>query len=278
MRIAPLLVFLTALQAQQPNTLATVSISGLVESSGIAASRKHPGVFWSHNDNEGGPYLYAFDRAGRLRGKVRVTRATMCDWEDIAIGPRNQIYIGDIGDNDHARKEIVVYRIDEPEPEAANSTPVHALRLRYPDGPHDAETLLVHPKTGDIYIVTKARGRDSRTRVYKAPASAKSPSALKYVADVEFPNESVFSLVIGRITGGAISPDGNRVVLCDYFRAWEAIVADGNFDSVWRQSWRSFDIGKRMQGEAICYRHDGKAVLVTSEGENFPLIEVDRKH
>ena len=73
------------------------------------------------------------------------------------------------------------------------------------------------------------------------------------------------------------APDGTRVVLCDYFRAYEAVVPAGNFDRVWKKQWHTLEIGKRAQGEGITYRHDGKAVIATSEGDKFPLIEVERR-
>jgi hypothetical protein len=281
-KTAGIVVLAAAAFAQQPEygpprTLATISIPGLDESSGIAASKKYPAIFWTHNDGDGGPFLFAFDSAGKRRGKVRISGAAVYDWEDIAIGPGNQIYIGDIGDNDHRRKEIIVYRVAEPDPGVARSSPAVALRLRYPDGPHDAEALLVHPKTGEIYIVTKARGADGKTGVYKAPASPEAPALLKRIAAIDLPGDSLFTALLGKVTGGDISPDGRRVVLCDYLRAWEAIVPDGSFDGVWKQKWRPVDVGKRAQGEGICYRHDGKALLVTSEGGSFPLIEVQRK-
>ena len=273
-------MFAAVMRAQYgpPRTLAQVSIDGLVESSGIAASHQRAGVFWSHNDGEGGPYLYAFNARGKSLGRVRVTGVKMYDWEDMAIGPRNEIYIGDIGDNDRKRKQVVIYKVPEPDPGATETKQATAITLRYPDGPHDAEALIVHPRTGDIYIVTKARGSDTKTGVYKAPADAKSPVLLKHVADVDLPNESTIMLVLGRITGGAVSPDGSRVVLCDYFRAYEAMVPSGNFDGVWKKTWRAIDIGKRTQGEGITYRRDGKALIATSEGNTFPLIEVERKN
>jgi hypothetical protein len=279
MWLAAFVAFAAVMHGQYgpPRTLGQVSIEGLVESSGIAASRAHPGMFWSHNDG-GPPDLYAFDAAGKSLGRVRVTGAKMYDWEDIAIGPRNEIYIADTGDNNRKRKQIVIYKVPEPEPGAAATKQATAITLRYPDGPHDAEALIVHPLTGDIYIVTKARGRDTKTAVYKAPAGAKSPVLLKHIADVDLPNDSMIPLIVGRITGGDVSPDGTRVVLCDYFRAYEAIVPQGNFDGVWKQTWRPIDIGKRAQGEGITYRHDGKALLATSEGDTFPLIEVERKN
>src|SRR5262245_1156570 len=84
------------------------------ESSGIVASRRNSNLFWTHNDSGDGPFIYAFDRGGNHLGVWRVAGATARDWEDIAIGPgptkdSPYVYIGDIGDNEKKRDEIVVY-------------------------------------------------------------------------------------------------------------------------------------------------------------------------
>ncbi|HEV2883566.1 MAG TPA: hypothetical protein VGW36_01840, partial [Pyrinomonadaceae bacterium] len=153
-----------------PTKLAELEDKAIDESSGLAASRTSPGCYWTHNDSGNGPIIYAFDSGGRRRGTWRVTGAKSDDWEDIAVGPgpkpnQSYLYIGDIGDNTGNRSEIVVYRIPEPViPQSDSSStsarpqptePAEAIRLRYPDGKHDSEALLVHPQTGKIYLVTK---------------------------------------------------------------------------------------------------------------------------
>src|SRR5215213_4949521 len=102
-----------------PVRLAKLEDGAIDESSGVAASRRNPGLFWTHNDSGDGPFLYAFDRAGGKRGTWRVAGARAFDWEDMAAGPGPQagqayLYVGDIGDNDRSRREIVVYRVTEP--------------------------------------------------------------------------------------------------------------------------------------------------------------------
>lgn len=271
---------------REPKVIAEVKIPKLVESSGIVASRRYANLFWTHNDS-GAPLLFAFDRNGRQRAMLSVAGTRIYDWEGISFGPgpaqrKEWLYIGDIGDNLLRRKLITVYRIPEPDPNssAAATPPAESFHFEYPDGPHDAECLLVHPQTGDLYIVTKARGEDSVTRVYKARAPLKPlvRTRLQQIAELDLPNTSVITLILGRITGGDISRDGRRVVLCDYFRGWEASLPSGekSFDVIWESEWRDFELGGRQQGEGICYRHDGKAVLTTSEGSAFPLIEVER--
>jgi hypothetical protein len=258
------------------------------ESSGVAASRANPGLFWTHNESGGGAFLYAFGRDGRAWGRWRVRGARNVDWEDIAVGPGPQrgrwhLYIGDIGDNARRRDEIVVYRVEEPRiagrgecKSACETAPATALRLRYPDGPHDAEALLVHPTNGDLYIVTKAGRGDPETRVYRArrrEAEGKR-ATLSLIAKLPVP-DSTYRMFAGGITGGDISPDGRRVVLSDYFRAWEAqSPAKAAFDDIWQRQFTVIPLGFGLQVEGVCYTADGKAIVATSEGRPAPVLEI----
>ncbi|MDX6692908.1 MAG: hypothetical protein QOF02_511, partial [Blastocatellia bacterium] len=221
-------------------------------------------------------------------GVWRVEGAKARDWEDISIGPgpesgRPYLYIGDIGDNSKSRREIIVYRAPEPLIEsgdaASSSTSprrtetADVIRLQYPDEAHNAEALMVHPRTGDIYVATKTN--DTSTVIYKlsSPASTTNVNTLARVGEVSIP-----SLFGAMITGGDISPDGRRVALCDYLGAYELSLAPDSstdFDAIWKQEVIDIPLGLRQQGEAVCYRLDGKALLATSEGRNPPLIEVE---
>ena len=267
--------------------VAHIQAAGLTESSGLAASRSHPGVFWSHNDSASGPYLFAFDRTGRSLGRWTVAGARNYDWEDLSVGPgpkkgTSYLYIGDIGDNTYRRKSILVYRIPEPDPASPSRVTAvsEKFRFQYPDGPHDAEALLVHPRSGHLYIVTKARGHDVVTRVFKSSPPVEGKIAtLEQVTDLQLPGGSLLSLLMGRVTGGAISPDGRRVLLCDYSSGWEAVLPAGarNFDAVWQATWAQIDLGVRDQGEAVTYGPDGMSVFATSEGTAPSLVEAIRE-
>ena len=272
----------------QPTTVATIKDKSIAESSGLVASRTTPGAYWTNNDSGDGPFIYAFDTRGDSFGTFRVTGAQARDWEDIAAGPgpqanKSYLYIGDIGDNDGVRSEVVVYRVAEPVVSAStrkftknrpgSTEPADAIRLKYPDGKHDAEALLVHPRTGNIYIVTKILMANPGVYEAAAPFTAGQAITMRRVGETRVP-----SLFGGVITGGSISPDGRRVALCDYFQGYELVLPAGhsNFDDIWKQKMTGFDLGKRKQGESIAYRLDGKALLATSEGKQSPLIQVLR--
>jgi hypothetical protein len=83
----------------------------------------------------------------------------------------------------------------------------------------------------------------------------------------------------GYLTGGDISPDGSRVVLCDYSAAYELILPAGaaSFDSIWSQRPTPIDLGERMQGEAVSYAAEGRSIFATSEKKRPPLIQAKRK-
>ena len=113
----------------------------LPEASGIAISRQVPGRLWTHNDS-GQATLFALDGRGAVTARVRVTGASVDDWEAVAVGPcpgGSCLFVADIGDNGAKRKSVTVYRVAEP---AANETSVavaEAIEMTYPDGAHDAE-------------------------------------------------------------------------------------------------------------------------------------------
>ena len=253
-----------------PAQLGTIEDSAVRESSGLVASRRSPGQYWTHNDSDDGPFLYCLGSRGEPCGTWRVRGADAFDWEDIAAGPgpdpsTSYLYIGDIGDNLGDRPDVVVYRVAEPlsgeapAPSGASpavTEPAEALTLRYPDGSHDAEALLVHPETGDLYIVVKEV--NPRVYVVRAPIRPATVHVLEPVA----------TLAIGaEVTGGDIARDGRRVALCTYAAGYELRLPPdaASFDAVWQQPPQPLVLGPRAQGEAIAYRLDGKALLTTSE-------------
>ena len=271
-----------------PTTITTIKEKAISESSGLAASRSMRGAYWTHNDSGDGPFIYAFDTRGDSFGIFRVTGAEVRDWEDMAAGPgpqanKSYLYLGDIGDNDAVRDEVVVYRVAEPALTTAtrrltkarpgSTEPAEAIRLRYPDGKHDAEALLVHPTTGNIYIVNKVPIANPTVYEAIAPFTAGKLVTMRRIGEIHVP--SIFG---GVVTGGGISPDGTRVALCDYFQGYEIALPAGSrdFDEIWKQKMTGFDLGKRKQGESITYRLDGDALLATSEGKQSPLIQVER--
>ena len=271
-----------------PTRITTIKNQSINESSGLVASRTTPGAYWTHNDSGDGPFIYAFDSTGETLGVFKVTGAQARDWEDMSAGPgpqpnKSYLYVGDIGDNNEKRSEVVVYRFLEPDlkPSDKNSTKTNprateraeAIRLVYPDGKHDAETLMVHPQTGNLYIMTKVAFKNPVVYEATAPLKSNDVITMTRIGEVRVP-----SLFGGAITGGSVSPDGRRVALCDYFQGYELVLPEksNNFVDIWKEKMTGFDLGKRKQGESIAYRLDGNALLATSEKE-LTVIQVERR-
>jgi hypothetical protein len=198
----------------------------VAETSGVAPSRRLPGVFWTQNDAGDGPLIYASDTTGASLGTFRVSGARNRDWEDIALGTCGYrytcLYLADTGDNKENEKTVAIYRVPEPSlpakhPRCIEDTrPAESLRIRYPDGPHDVEAMWV-AQNGDVHLVTK--GRSGPIRHYRVPASAwgaEKTVTAELVERLPIPLSSTEDLV----TGAGLSPDGRIVAIRTYSRIY----------------------------------------------------------
>ena len=273
---------------QKPQTVGKLESQEITESSGIVASKCQADVFWTHNDSGDGAFVLALNRKGRHLGTWRVSGAKNIDWEDIAAFKNEHgeyfLFIGEIGNNALARDEFTIYRVREPKVSGANKTSnrknpletetAEAIRFSYPDARYDAETLFVHPQTADVYVLTKRL--DGAAGVYKLAMnySLNKTNRLEKIAELSVP-----AIPNGLITGGDISPDASRVVICDYFGGYELVLPKRakNFDEIWKQELSVVDLGERAQGEAVCYSADGNSIFATSEKKNSRVVEVKRK-
>jgi hypothetical protein len=254
----------------------------IVEASGIAASRTNPNVIYTHNDSGGEPEIFAIQTTnGHRLATYRLEGADTNDWEDIAVGPGPEpgvsyIYVGDIGDNGGNRENINVYRVREPAVPTRGTPPtvtlrdVEQLEFRYPDGGNNAETMMVDPVTGDLYVVGKDGSGTSP--VYRA-----SPPFIPFDRVVM---ELVTTLRFGEpplegrreTTAGDFSPSGNLIAI----RTYDAI-------HIWRRPrGRTVDEAfasepcdapqvDEPQGEAICFDADSGGYFTLSEGRGQQL-------
>jgi hypothetical protein len=269
----------------KPKIVGTIKSPDINESSGLAASKCQDNVLWTHNDSDDGPFIFAVTTSGDSLGTWKVKNAENQDWEDIAAFKDQTgqcfLYIGEIGDNKLKRGKQAVYRVKEPKisPEYASSNskkpletePAEIARFEYPEQVQNAETLMVHPTTGDVYVITKRIVGAAAVFRFHPSFGASDVTKLEKIADISVP-----AIPSGVLTGGDISPDGERVVICDYSQAYELTLphSAANFDDIWKQPPEAIDLGKRKQGESVCYSADGKSIYAGSEGRNSPIIQV----
>ena len=246
----------------------------VTESSGVAVSRRSPGVLWTHNDSGDPSYLFATDTTGAVRGTFSVTGARNIDWEDIALGPcegSSCLYLADTGDNRERRGSVSVYRVPEPDlpadrPKRVRPTArAHALTFRYPDGPHDVEAMWVSP-AGDVHLVTK--GRSGPVRHYRISAAAWTsgrPVVPELVERLPLPVRSKLDLV----TAAALSPDG-RIVAVRTYGAVYFFLATGTGRLEAHPVSRGCDVRSLgIQGEGVGWLNE-EVLVLTSERAILP--------
>lgn len=244
----------------------------LQEVSGLIASRTQPGVFWLHNDSGDDPRFFAVDAGGQRLAVYNVGGAEAVDWEDMASGPGpsagEYLYFGDIGDNAEERDKITIYRV--PEPDAASVRDggevevdaVEVIDLVYPDGPHNAETLLVDPRTGDLVIV--AKGDPTRVFQVPGPVAAGGPYMLEEVVPIDV------SSVIA--TGGDVSPGGEYIAVRTYTEARLWLRHPGtSIAEAFAGEPCVIPLAYEKQGETLTFAGDGGGYYTVSEGEDVPV-------
>lgn len=247
----------------------TLADPRVAESSG-AARLPSPGWIVTANDSGGRAELYALDHTCRTAATITVRGATNVDWEDLAAGPDGSIWIGDIGDNRARRDAVVLYRVHLPSPLRPTTVDAQAIALRYDDGPHDAETLLVDHE-GTPFVVTK--DLLGRSGVYRADVTK---GVLRRVASVSFtPTGTAGGPDIGAIaqltaTGGSVSPDGTKVAIRTYTDLYEWHVPAAGVAAAFTSRPTRTALPETHQGEAVAYVTDDELVL-TSEGESAPV-------
>ncbi|MFJ8505768.1 WD40 repeat domain-containing protein [Streptomyces avermitilis] len=235
----------------------TIGDSRITESSGLAASRLHPGVYWTHNDSDDGPYLYAVDsRTGKTVATVTLSGVgSPRDVEAISIGPGNEIYVGDIGDNLGGQWDHVwIYRLAEPKVLEDQTIRATQYVVKYADGARDAESLMVHPKTGRVYIVDK---KEDGGHLYEGPArlSASGTNVFEPLGAVDL-----------WATDAAFSPDGKQLAVRGYFGG---IAYTWNGGKIKRQAQLSVPL--QRQGESVTYTADGSELMYGTEGADSPV-------
>lgn len=274
----------------------------LKEMSGLAASRLHPGVLWTHNDRgKTKAWIHALDVAGHHLSSWRLKGVDPLDLEDIAVGPcaaagprasRSCVYLGDLGDNKHERDQVRVFRMfepatvprpasdgEEPPKDKIGKRQIEALGFRYPaaspeDGPAQAET---HPDAEamavlpDARIVVITKRQDGTAKVYRVAPDPASEVVATYLGRLDLRVPPGNPLGAKPATGADLSDDGRWLLVRTNTRLWlfdvgDALVGDPARARAALAAVRRWPIeaGNDAQGEAVCWDRAG-GVWHTSE-------------
>ncbi|MGV9315569.1 WD40 repeat domain-containing protein [Streptomyces sp. NPDC003691] len=260
--LAPVLALAAAAPAAAdgPDSNFSFQDDRITESSGLAASRAHPGIYWTHNDQDE-PRVFAVDsRTGKTVATVTLKGVGKPrDMEAVSVGPDGRVYVGDIGDNRNGTwPHVWIYAFKEPARLGDTTVRATQYTVKYADGARDAEALMVHPKTGRAYIASK---NEDGGGLYEGPAklSSSGTNVFRRIGEVPW------------VTDGAFSPDGKRLVLRSYFSArgfeWKPEGRLGSDDRV--------KAPIQGQSEGVTYTADGRALMFGSEGQGAEVRRVD---
>ena len=269
----------------QPSNTGNLSRNILSETSGIAFGKVNPDVMWAHNDSGAEPLIYAVTKTGEMKGQWKIEGVKAVDWEDIAVGPceingkESCIFIADMGNNKHKRQDMSIIVVKEPnlatdqawtdEPGKLETNQVISLQYEPVENAQpeesnpDTESLMIHPKTGELYTISKSiKGEKSILFHIPRPKANETvkPEPLGSWLFSAFP-------VFGSTTGADFSPSGTHYVIRTYWKAYEYdIEAYGSVEAAFQHPRFIFHIGEK-QGESIAYDPDGITIWTVGEGE-----------
>ncbi len=202
---------------------------------------------------------------------VRTAPVDPYDPEDLAVSADGTIWIADTGDNAGDRPTVALHALH-----ADGRTSLY--RLSYPDGPHDAEALVLAPD-GTPHLVTKEVLGASQVFRPSADLVDGSTVALEQVGTVNLTLTGTPGGPVGRagqllVTGGAVSGDGRLIALRTYTDAYLWPLAGSDVPAALEAEPIRIPLPQSPQGEAISFGTDNRSVVIASEGSPSAVVVV----
>jgi hypothetical protein len=252
----------------------------LRENSGMAIL--DPNKVWFIEDGRNADKIYEVDLNGSLLREFEVKNAKNQDWEDLAADQDGNVYIADLGNNQHNRDEFVIYKIPDPRKEKGDKIDAEEIRFQYPpkkgkqaDGKpqrHDSEAIFY--RAGYLFIITKDRSRpfSGEAFIYKVPARKG-----EYQAQLVGSFTPCSERGICEVTAADISPDGKKIALLGYGMLW--VFSDFASDDFTKGKLRTIHLGATTQLESIGFVSNTKVLLsdekLGATGRNLYSFEID---
>ena len=269
-----------------PATVVAIRPESLLEASGIARDPRREGLFWLHNDGGSDAILYGVDTTGAVLVTARVADVTNRDMEDLTIGRCGSdwcIYLGDIGDNRSRRSSVRVHVIplptlpDPKRDEAERSETIHqeltalaSWELEYPDGPRDAEGLVIDDSRGELLLISKGR-RSAGVVLYSIELAnlAQNDGATRTLNRVGRLAIPVGGSTSQLVTAADLSPDGTTLAVRSYaslhLLPWSGAASQ---DTTLVPYSALLFLAFEPQGEGVTWGADGEFLYLASEGRN----------
>lgn len=213
--------------------------------------------FWSHNDSGNEPAIFEIDTFGNILRKIFIKNVVNTDWEDITSDEDSNIYIGDFGNNSNNRKDLKIFKIENPNNYTQDSVNAEIIEFYYSNQSEfppsenqknfDAEAMIYFKS--NIYIFTKnyTNPFTGYTYMYKLPSKAG-----------KFKAELIDSFKTGEglkelwwVTSATLSPDFTKLVLLSTDKIF--VFYDFNNDDFFKGKTKILDLGFVSQKEAVCF-------------------------
>lgn len=281
---------------QAPEISGLLSDARLVELSGLAAASGRRERWWAINDGGNQQVVFLIDNKGSIKGELRLPSVPNVDWEDLARftwNGREWLLIADIGDNGRLRESVDLWLIREPDPallerkKSLEGRPHRHWRFRYPDAPHDAESIAVDVETQSIYILQK---RVVPARLYRLPLKRAPDQRVQIAEEVArlagipqpdaeaLQTQGPFARFRSQPTAMAMSCDRRELLVLTYHAIYR-------YERDPLRSWANSLVGQHPtlipllpipQAEAIAYDRDCSSFMVGSEKAPVPLLRYRR--
>ena len=237
----------------------------LEENSGMVVNKDS--TIWMINDSGGADKIYQTNFKGKLLKEFEVKNARNKDWEELANDKDGNLYIGDTGNNNNKRKDLVVYKIPDPNKEKGDKIEAEQIEFSFPEQkkyPPKKSKLLYDTEAifyakDSLYLITKNRSHpfNGKALIYRIPAKKGKYKATflgTFIPCTEFS--------VCKITAADISPDGKTIALLGYGKLW--LFTNFELSKFFKGELRTIDLGIRTQLESISFLNN-KTLLLSDE-------------
>ena len=229
----------------------------LSEVSGIVATDS---LIWMIEDSGNKALIYGLRSDGEITKTIELNHLNNLDWEDLTRDKEKNLYIGDFGNNNNDRKDLVIYKISTEK--SINS--IEKINFYYPeqiDFPakkseklFDCEAFFLYQNYFYLFTKNRSKGFDGTTLLYKIPAVAGNHPA-QLIA--KFKTCSNYNSCV--ITGASISPDEKRIVLLSHDRLW--LFEDFKGDEFLNGKITELALNHYSQKEAVSFKDNDKLII-----------------
>jgi hypothetical protein len=238
----------------------------LKEVSGIVFTESSQ-LTWTLEDSGNANKIYGLNSQGKIEKNITIAQTENIDWEDITKDSKENLYIGDFGNNANERKDLAIYKIAKDSLQNESVIPSYKVSFAYPEQTefppkktklfYDVEAFVEHKNNFYLFTKNRSKGFDGTTLLYRIPNKAGFHQAQllgQFKAEGDFQNAA--------ITSASISPDGKKVVLLSHSKVW--IFQNFTSDNFFSVPVKIVDLHHFSQKEAICFK-DNTTLLIADE-------------